>query len=187
MIIIRFFLLAAALIGSMWILNDYGVFQRLDECFWEKSRFIAAEDQALQIELPVEMHYLADSDEGYIVSQAEGDHIFVDLHIENLYLPEDRKKYMQEEPHKRIYKIIDKYKVQNVELTSQKSELVNHIPLRRFHFIGQLDGYDVEVEVAALSRRNSGWFFTFLYDTGDIEAEHQVQKAIESLKYVKTS
>ncbi|WP_026766547.1 hypothetical protein [Selenomonas ruminantium] len=86
-----------------------------------------------------------------------------------------------------VQKIIDKYKVQNVELTSQKSELVNHIPLRRFHFIGQLDGYDVEVEVAALSRRNSGWFFTFLYDTGDIEAEHQVQKAIESLKYVKTS
>ena len=102
-------------------------------------------------------------------------------------MSDDRKKYMQEEPHKRIYKIIDKYKVQNVELTSQKSELVNHIPLRRFHFVGQLDGYDVEVELAALSRKNVGCFFTFLYDTGDLEAERQVQKAIESLKYVKKS
>ena len=187
MIIIRFFLLAVALIGSMLILNEIGVLQRLDDYSWETSRFTVAKDQALQIELPVEMHYLDGSDEGYIVSQAEGDHIFVDLHSENLHLSDDRKKYMQEEPHKRIYKIIDKYKVQNVELTSQKSELVNHIPLRRFHFVGQLDGYDVEVEVAALSRRNVGWFFTFLYDTGDLEAERQVQKAIESLKYVKKS
>ena len=62
------------------------------------------------------------------------------LHSENLYLEKDRKKYMQEEPHKRVYKIIDKYKVQNVELTSQKNEVINHIPLRRFHFIGQQDG-----------------------------------------------
>ena len=62
------------------------------------------------------------------------------LHGENLYLEKDRKKYMQEEPHKRVYKIIDKYKVQNVELTSQKNEVINHIPLRRFHFIGQQDG-----------------------------------------------
>ena len=62
------------------------------------------------------------------------------LHSENLYLEKDRKKYMQEEPHKRVYKTIDKYKVQNVELTSQKNEVINHIPLRRFHFIGQQDG-----------------------------------------------
>ena len=62
------------------------------------------------------------------------------LHSENLYLEKDRKKYMQEEPHKRVYKIIDKYKVQNVELTSQKNEVINHIPLRRFHFIGQQGG-----------------------------------------------
>lgn len=62
------------------------------------------------------------------------------LHSENLYLEKDRKKYMQEEPRKRVYKIIDKYKVQNVELTSQKNEVINHIPLRRFHFIGQQDG-----------------------------------------------
>ena len=102
-------------------------------------------------------------------------------------MEKDRKKYMQEEPHKRVYKIIDKYKVQNVELTSQKNEVINHIPLRRFHFIGQQGGNDVEVEVVALSRKNLGCFFTFLYDTGDQEAERQVQKGIESLKYVKRS
>ncbi len=183
----RFLLLAAVLMGSMWILNDNGVFQGLDDYFWKTSRFTTAEDQELQIELPVKMQYLHDPDEGYNVSQAEGDHIFVDLHSENLYLEKDRKKYMQEEPHKRVYKIIDKYKVQNVELTSQKNEVINHIPLRRFHFIGQQGGNDVEVEVVAFSRKNLGYFFTFLYDTGDQEAERQVQKGIESLKYVKRS
>ena len=91
MIIIRFFFLAVALIGSMLILNEIGVLQRLDDYSWETSRFTVAKDQALQIELPVEMHYLDGSDEGYIVSQAEGDHIFVDLHSENLHLSDDRK------------------------------------------------------------------------------------------------
>lgn len=64
-------------------MNDNGAFQILDDYSWEKSRFIAAKDQYLQIELLEEMQYQHDPDEGYTVSRAERDHMFVDLHRES--------------------------------------------------------------------------------------------------------
>ena len=80
--------------------------------------FLASEKQELQIELPVPLEPLLKEDEGYTVYQAEGENIFVDLHSEPLYLPEDRARYTQAGPQKRVQKVIERYNVQNVEIVS---------------------------------------------------------------------
>jgi len=182
----RFYLIAVVMMGALWILCENGALQGSDY-FWKTSSFIASENQELRIELPVRLELLSEPDDGYTVSQAEGDNIFVDMHSESLYLQEDRDRYMQEGPQKRVLKIIEKYGVQNTEMTHQQTEVVKHIPLRRFHFIGQQKGQDVEIEVVTVSRKNLGWIFTFFYNAGDKEAERQVQKGIQSLQYVERS
>lgn len=180
----RFYFIAAVMLGALWILCENGALQGSDY-FWKTSSFIASENQELRIELPVRLEPLSEQDEGYKVSQAEGDNIFVDLHSEPLNLQADRARYMQEGPQKRVLKIIEKYGVKNAEMTHQQTEVVNHIPLRRFHFIGQQKGQDVEIEVVTVSRKTIGWIFTFFYNAGDKEAERQVQKGIGSLQYVE--
>ena len=180
----RFYFIAVFLMGCLWILSENGALQGSDY-FWKTSRFIASEKQNLQIELPVRLEPLREPDEGYTVYQAEGDNIFVDLHSESLYLPEDRGRYMQEGPQKRVLKIIGNYEVENVTMTHQETAVVNHIPLRKFHFTGQQNGQDVEIEVVTVARKNLGWIFTFIYDTGNKEAERQVEKGIASLQYAE--
>ncbi|WP_037352149.1 hypothetical protein [Selenomonas sp. FC4001] len=180
----RFYFIAVIMMGALWLLCENGALQ-VSDYFWETSRFMASGKQDLQIELPVCLEPLSTQDEGYTVYQAEGENIFADLHSEPLYLSEDRARYAQEGPQKRVLKIIDKYNVQDAEMTHQQMEVVNHIPLRRFHFIGQQKGQDVEIEVVTVSRKSIGWIFTFFYDAGDKEAERQVQKGIQSLQYVE--
>ena len=180
----RFYFIAAVMMGGVLLLFENGTLQGSDY-FWKTSRFLASEKQELQIELPVPLEPLLKEDEGYTVYQAEGENIFVDLHSEPLYLPEDRARYTQAGPQKRVQKVIERYNVQNVEMTSQHVEVINHIPLRRFHFIGQQKGQNVEIEVVTVSRKTIGWIFTFFYDAGDEEAERQVQKGIQSLQFVE--
>ena len=96
----RFYFIAAVMMGVFWLLFENGTLQGSDY-FWKTSRFLASEKQELQIELPVPLEPLLKEDEGYIVYQAEGENIFVDLHSEPLYLPEDRARYTQAGPQKR--------------------------------------------------------------------------------------
>ncbi|SDP08887.1 hypothetical protein [Selenomonas ruminantium] len=180
----RFYFIAAVLMGCLWLLSENGALQDID-CFWKTSSFIASEKQELRIELPVRLEPLSESDEGYTVCQADCDDMFVDLHSESLYLQEDRDRYMQEGPQKRVLKIMGNYGIENVSMTHQETAVVNHIPLRRFHFTGQQKGQDVEIEVVTIARKNLGWIFTFIYDAGDKEAERQVQKGIASLQYAE--
>ena len=112
----RFYFIAAVMMGGL-LLFENGTLQGSDY-FWKTSRFLASEKQELQIELPVPLEPLLKEDEGYTVYQAEGENIFVDLHSEPLYLPEDRARYTQAGPQKRVQKVIERYNVQNVEMTS---------------------------------------------------------------------
>ena len=79
----RFYFIAGVMLGALWILCENGALQGSDY-FWRTSSFIASANQELRIELPVRLEPLSEQDEGYTVSQAEGDNIFVDLHSESL-------------------------------------------------------------------------------------------------------
>ena len=72
--------------------------------------------------------------------------------------PED---YIQDKPHERVIKTLERYQIRNIQFQGQESLTTNDVPLKKYHFTGTKDGDPFAMEAVAITKENKVWLFTF--------------------------
>ena len=149
---------------------------------WPEARFYGPSQYELRLKLPDKPAGRDFRDEGWDVEQAVYPKFALDVH-ETMVFEEAPEDYIQDKPHERVIKTLERYQIKNIQFQGQESLTTNDVPLKKYRFTGTKDGDPFAMEVVAITKENKVWLFTFFYRANSKDGKGQVEDCIDSFYY----